>query len=101
MTREQYLEMCEMLGNEPVESEIPVEFEDLALEVQDALRIYGSLQDNWDYMGGNYIGKNLAGFKDILEIYEVDKADYRSIYEMILNIDRIRGKQIADSKPKK
>ena len=39
MTREQYLEMCEMLGNEPVESEIPIEFEDLALEVQDALRI--------------------------------------------------------------
>ena len=101
MTRQQYLEMCEMMGNEPVESEIPIEFEDLALEVQDALRIYGSLQDNLDYMGGKYIGKNLAGFKDILEIYEVDKADYRSIYEMILNIDRIRGKQIADSKPKK
>jgi hypothetical protein len=101
MSKDQYFEMCEMLGNEPNESEIPVEYDDLPLEVQDALRIYNTLQDNWDYMGGNYIGKNLAGFKDILEIYEVDKADYRSIYEMILNIDRIRGKQIADSKPKK
>jgi hypothetical protein len=100
MTRDQYFEMCEMLGNEPLEAEIPVEFEDFPLEVQESFKIYTSLQDNWDYMGGNYIGKNLSGLRDILEIYEVAKEDYRTVYELILLIDRIRAKQIQDTKPK-
>jgi hypothetical protein len=101
MTRDQYFEMCEMLGNEPLDSEIPVEYDDLPLEVQDALRIYNTLQDNWDYMGGNYIGKNLHGIKDIFEMNDIEKVDHKSIYELILHIDRIRAKQIHDSKPKK
>lgn len=101
MTRDQYFEMCEMLGNEPNDSEIPVEYDDLPLEVQDALRIYNTLQDNWDYMGGNYIGKNIHGIRDIFEMNDIEKTDHKSIYELILQIDRIRAKQIHDSKPKK
>ena len=101
MTKEQYFEMCEMLGNEPNDSEIPVEYDDLPLEVQDALRIYNTLQDNWDYMGGNYIGKNIQGIKDIFEMNDIEKTDHKSIYELILHIDRIRATQIHDSKPKK
>ena len=101
MTKEQYLEMCEMLGNEPNESEIPVEYDDLPLEVQDALRIYNSLRDVWDYMGGNYIGKDLQSIRDIFDMNDIDKVDHKSIYDLILQIDRIRAKQIHDSKPKK
>jgi len=100
MTRESYFEMCEMLESEPIESEIPVEYDDFPLEVQEAIIIYNSLQDNWDYMGGNYIGKNMTGFKDILDIFEVDVADRRHIYELIMSIDRIRSKIIHDAKPK-
>jgi len=100
MTKDSYFEMCEMLGTEPLDSEIPVEYDDFPVEVQEAIRIYNNLQDNWDYMGGNYIGKNLNGFKDILTIFEVDPQDYRSVYELIMRIDRIRSKSIQDSKPK-
>lgn len=100
MTKESYLEMCEALGTEPIESEIPLEYEDLALEVQEAIRIYNNLQDSWDYMGGNYIGKNLNGFKDILDIFEVDAVDRRAIYELVTHIDKIRAKSIQDQKPK-
>ena len=100
MTREQYFEMCEMLGNEPLESEIPIEFEDLPVEAQEALNIYNNLRDDWDYMGGNYIGKSLIGFKDILDMYEVEKSDHKYMYELVMHIDRIRAKQIFDSKPK-
>lgn len=100
MTKETYFEMCEALGSEPIDSEIPVEYDDFPLEVQEAIRIYNNLQDNWDYMGGNYIGKNLNGFKDILSIFEVDPQDYRAVYELIMRIDRIRAKSIHDSKPK-
>lgn len=100
MTKDSYFEMCEMLGTEPLDSEVPVEYDDFPVEVQEAIRIYNNLQDNWDYMGGNYIGKNLNGFKDILTIFEVDPQDYRSVYELIMRIDRIRSKSIQDSKPK-
>lgn len=100
MTKDSYFEMCEALGSEPVDNEIPVEYDDFPLEVQEAIRIYNNLQDNWDYIGGNYIGKNLNGFKDILSIFEVDPQDYRAVYELIMRIDRIRSKSIQDSKPK-
>jgi hypothetical protein len=100
MTKDQYFEMCEMMGNEPLDEEIPVEFNDLTLELQEALQIYNNLQDSWDYMGGNYIGKNMTGFIDILNIYEIAPEDRRHIYELILHIDKIRAKQIRDSKPK-
>lgn len=101
MTKAQYFEMCEMLGTEPVEDQIPVEYEDLLLEVQQALQIYNNLQDCWDYMGGNYIGKNLNGFKGILEILEVPKEDHRSLYELILEIDKIRSNIIQQLKESK
>ena len=100
MNKDSYFEMCEALGSEPIDSEIPVEYDDFPVEVQEAIRIYNNLQDNWDYMGGNYIGKNLNGFKDILSIFEVDPQDYRAVYELIMRIDQIRAKSIQDSKPK-
>ena len=100
MSRDQYFEMCEMLGTEPEDSEIPVELDDMPLEVQEALQIYNNLQDNWDYMGGNYIGKNITGLRDILDLYEIPREDHKTTYELILIIDIIRAKQIQDSKPK-
>jgi hypothetical protein len=100
MTKQQYFEMCEMLGSEPLDTEIPVEYGDLLLEVQEALNLYNCLQDSWDYMGGNYIGKNLTGFRDLLELYEVLPEYHRCMYELILQIDEIRAKQLHDKKPK-
>lgn len=101
MTKDQYYEMCEALGSEPLDSEIPVEFEDLPSEVQESLRIYNSMQDSWDYMNGNYIGKNYAGFKDLLEIFSVPIEERQMIFEFIQQIDKLRAKAIAAQKPKK
>ena len=101
MTKDMYFEMCEMMGSEPLEEEIPVELEDMPVEVQEALRIYNSMQDSLDYMGGNYIGKNMVGFKDLLDIFEVPIEDRRSIYELITHIDKIRAESIRQSKPSK
>ena len=101
MTRDQYFEMCEMMGSEPLEEEIPVEFDDLLPEVQEALHIYNNLTDMWDYMGGNYIGKNMQNIRDIFDMYDIPRTDHRTLYEFICTIDRIRAKQIQDKKPKK
>lgn len=100
MTKQQYFEMCEALGSQPLESEIPIEYEDLVLEVQEALQLYNCLQDSWDYMNGNYIGKNFTGFEYILDLYEVLPEYRKCMYELILQIDEIRAKQVQDKKPK-
>jgi len=100
MTRDAYFEMCETLGTEPIDEEIPVEFEDFCLDVQEALGIYSKLRDEWDYMGGNYIGKNYIGLVDILELLDVPVEDRRTQYELIGIIDKHRSKAIADAKPK-
>ena len=50
MSKQDYLDMCEQLGNEPIESEIPVEFDDFPLDVQQALNAYKFMRDEWDGM---------------------------------------------------
>ena len=92
--------MCEMMGSEPIESEIPVDFEDLYIDVQEALGIYSRLKDEWDTMNGNYMGKNYAGIKDIFDILNVPKEDHKTVYDLIGIIDEHRSKLLADTKPK-
>lgn len=101
MTKDAYFEMCESLGTEPVEDEIPVEFEDFFLDVQEALSIYQKLRDEWDTMNGNYLGKSYAGLIDILELLDVPVEDRKTQYELIGIIDGHRIKAIANAKPKK
>ena len=98
MTKEAYFEMCEMLGSNPIESEIPVEFEDLNLDVQEAFGIYQMLQDQWDTMNGVYIGKNYSGLIDILTLYDIE--DKKTSFSLIRKIDEYRSKAIAAAKPK-
>ncbi len=100
MTRDQYLEMCEMMNSAPKDSEIPLEFSDLVLEAQEVLQIYNILQDQWDYMGGNYIGKNYTYIDAVFQIYNVDLELRKTYLELLVVIDNTRQKQIQDSKPK-
>lgn len=100
MTKEAYFEMCDMLGNEPIESEIPIDYEDLFRDVQEALNIYSKLRDEWDTMNGNYLGKSYSGILDILDILDVPVEDRKSMFELIGLIDKHRSKAIADAKPK-
>ena len=100
MTKEAYFEMCEAIGSDPIESEVPLEYSDLPNEVQYALSIYGKLKDDWDSMNGVYLGKQFAGILDLFEIFEVPKAQQKDLFNMIDKIDRCRVKIIADSRPK-
>jgi hypothetical protein len=91
--------MCEALGSDPVESEIPIEFEDLMLDVQESLSIYQAMQDMWDTMSGTYMGKNFTGIKDILDLSGVE--DHKTTFTLLKKIDSIRADIIASKKPKK
>lgn len=94
MTREQYFEMCEMMGSEPVEDEIPVEIDDLPTEAQTALELYNILQDQWDSVVGRYEGKNLSNIKHVFDIWEIAKSEQKLMLNLVLIIDQIRSEEI-------
>lgn len=101
MTKAAYFEMCEMLGSEPIESEIPTEYDDLLIDVQEALGIYHKLKDEWDTMNGNYLGKSYAGIRDMFDILDVPNEDRKTLFNLIGLIDKHRSEAIAANKPVK
>jgi hypothetical protein len=98
MSKESYFEMCEMLGSEPLDSEIPVEFEDFPIEVQQAFNAYRMLRDEWDTMNGNYLGKSLIGIKDVLEATEIEPSEQKFIIMLVRMIDAVRSDEINNKK---
>lgn len=89
--------MCEMLGNEPNPDEVPVEFEDLPLDVQEAYVIYSTMQDTFDPMHGAYLGKSFSGLLDVLALYDIE--DRKLTFNIIKEIDKCRIK-ISNAKQK-
>ncbi len=98
MSKETYFEMCEALGSQPIEEDIPVEFEDLHDEVQEGLIMYNMLQDNWDGMTGVYLGKVMNGIMDLLSLMEID--DKKTCITIVSIIDEIRSKILNVKKNK-
>ena len=94
MTKASYFEMCEMLGSEPVEEEIPVEYDDFPLIMQEAMNVYGYMQDRWEGMSGIYLGKDKNGILDIFYLLDIAKSDYQIVFRLITLIDAVRLKQI-------
>ncbi len=100
MTKEAYYEMCEALGTEPVEEEIPVEMDDFPEEVQEAINVYYKLRDEWDTMNGVYMGKSYTGLIDILDILEIPKQDRKYVLEWVSVMDASRSKMLEAQRPK-
>lgn len=100
MTKADYFEMCEQLGEQPVEANIPVEFEDFIWEVQQAFQIYNILKDEWDGFNGIYLGKNLVGITEIFDISQISTEDRYTMVLLIKMIDRIRGQELNSKEQK-
>lgn len=101
MTKAAYFEMCEMMNSEPIDEEIPIEYEDLLVDVQEALDIYFKLSDEWDTMNGNYMGKNYSGIKDIFDILGVPVEDRKTMFNLIGMIDKHRAESLELNKANK
>lgn len=86
MNKDTYLEMCETLGTEPREDQIPIELEDLPVEVHEAYKIYHLLPDYYVGMG-DYIGKQLQYIPVYLDLLEVD--DRLDILKLVILINSI------------
>ena len=72
MDSEQYFQMCEQMGWEPKEEEIPKDASYLSYEVQCALVLFNCLPDKWEGMSGSWMGKDYSGLMDIMDIYQMD-----------------------------
>jgi len=90
MTKEQYLDLCEQLGNEPLQEEIPIELHEFPLEVQEALSIYKALRDEWEFVAGTYLGKKLDTVFDLFSAYGIPFEDHKTYYELIVMVDSVR-----------
>ena len=97
MTKETYFEMCEMLNQEPIEIEIPVDINDFPDIVQHCFVIYGMLPDRWDSMGGGYMGKDYTIVFELFRVYELeDRAEILLCLDFLQHMDSVRQKLIAD-----
>lgn len=75
MTKDRYLEMMEQLGKEPVESEIPPDWEDLPEIVVCAINTFNSLGDKI-YPDIGYTGKDYTNLPIFLNTYEIEDIEY-------------------------
>lgn len=97
MTKDSYFDMCDMLNQEPIEEEIPVEVNDFPELVQQCFIIYGVLPDRWDSMGGGYMGKDYTIVFNLFSVYEVtDQQEILLCFEFLQHIDGVRQKLISE-----
>lgn len=85
--------MCEQLGEPIVEENIPVEYEDLPVDIQQALAVYNLLRDEWDTFNGIYLGKSLIGITEILDLSQITIEDRHFQVLLVKLIDRIRQQE--------
>lgn len=85
--------MCEQMGWEPTEDDMPLDPGTFEIEAQQALILLNSLPDRWDGMSGTWMGKDYSGLSAILDIYEVE--DKRQVFELLQIAEAELGKFYA------
>jgi len=86
MTKDQYLEMCEQMDEEPDWDKCPPAWEDFPPIVIEAISIFNSLGDRI-YPEIGYIGKDFTNFKFLLEQYSVEEHNVDYIFDLVLWLD--------------
>ena len=83
--------MCEQMGWEPNEEDLPQDGSNLSLECQQALTVLNALPDIFEGMNGTWMGKDYSGLSAIMDIYEIDdntmlivSTDRVSVFDVIL-----------------
>jgi len=94
MDAEQYLNMCEQMGWEPKEEELPKDPAYLSYNIQCALVLYNALPDKWEGMSGSWMGKDYSGLMDIMNIYRIDNK--REVFDLLKIAEGEAGKFYAE-----
>jgi len=96
MSKETYFEMCEMLGEDPVEDNIPLDMSDFPDLIQQCFIIYRMLPDMWDTMNGGYLGKDYTIVFNLFNVYEFETTEIATAFSFLHHIDQVRARSIAD-----
>ena len=75
MTRDRYLDLCEQMGNDQIEEEIPPDWDDFPEIVNIAVAIFNQLGDRVQADIG-YIGKDYTNIKQFMDLYGVDDKEF-------------------------
>ena len=75
MTRDRYLDMMDQLGREPIQEEIPPDWEDLPEIAIDAINTWNHLGDRV-YPEIGYIGKDYTNLDHYVEVYGIEDKEY-------------------------
>jgi len=86
MSKDQYLEMMEQMGEEPNWEKCPPDWEDFPQIVIDTMNIFHSMGDRI-YPDIGYIGKDYTNFNFLLENYGIEKHQEQYVFETILWLD--------------
>lgn len=74
MTQDRYLTMCEQLGKDPIEDEMPPAWEDFPQTVIDAVETFGALGDRV-YPDIGFMGKDYTNLPLYMQLYEVEDTE--------------------------
>jgi len=96
MSKEAYLDMCEMLSTKPKYDEVPFELDDFPDEIQTAIEIYAMLPSKIEGMSGLYLGKDYSMLFSLLDVFEVHNRQY--IIRIIVYMDRLETKLVNSKK---
>lgn len=90
MNKQMYYEMCEQLGTNPEDGDVPVDYNDLLKQSQQAISLFEYCTDRWDTMNGSYLGKDLANIEYLLKLLKVDEIDRLVVVDLLNVIIPIR-----------
>jgi hypothetical protein len=71
MSREKYLDLMEQLGKEPIEEELPPDFDDFPEIVIDAVSTFNMLGDRV-YPEIGYVGKDYTNLNVYMDLYQIE-----------------------------
>lgn len=83
MTKETYYEMCEQMGTNPEDGEVPISYDELLTQTQKSLLLFEHCQDRWDSNNGSYLGKDLNNIEFLLNLLDVDKSSWLDTINML------------------
>lgn len=89
MDVEQYYNMCEMMGVEPKDEDLPRTFAELPLEVQEAYNIFSVLPPRIAEFSGTYLGRDFGTLSFLLDIYRIEESWKPFYFKLLMLIDRV------------
>ncbi|MCP3899111.1 MAG: hypothetical protein GY707_05190 [Desulfobacteraceae bacterium] len=75
--------MCEQLGTNPYDGEVPIDFGELCHQSQDALTLFEYCTDRWDTMNGSYLGKDLTNISFLLSMLSIDEPNWITVVDLL------------------